>query len=599
MNRLWDRLGASRPFTWQSVVWMGLGLLVLSPGILVETSGHDLWTWRGVLLVALLSQALLTFLVSTFVTKRRRIVDAPVLTWVAVIGLSIAFPVFFRLSIVYVFHLPPTSAGFVRFFTASTIWLLGTLVFAVAVSDTRAFRRELGRLNAQLEEERRLEASEKDSLKRVRQKIIDGVRRELRTAFANMSHDSNPRNVGTQLDALIDDVVRPLSQQLSSPGMNSLDGEQSKPFNGVDRIRTREVLARLTQQNPFEFVFTPFVVSFSTLTVKTWSMPVQTALWSSVLGTAIIGLLLFAAHSLFNAMRRSRHTRLPIAAIFFVFFLIAFTNTVTVRVLLGITPSASRLLLIFFELGVLLLIAVIRAVPSERKRVLQELEESVASIQWMNSRLAQMNWVEHQKFARLVHGDIQARILATSLQGRIDAQHDALSTAQLVELQSQCEAALTAPLQSGSFASFIDSLTLIWQASVTISHDLSDEMVTAIDGDPIARDAVVETVREALNNAVKHAGATEVTVSVLLESPDATERGPAHTSLVLTVRSNAAGESGLGRLSSLGMARPGQSRPGQGMAMFDQLSSEWSLELAEGSTILTARIPTGQDTVAH
>lgn len=591
MRSLIHRINASQPFTWQAFVWMGLGLLVFSPRFLVNSVGYQPETWRGVVIFTLGIMAVLTFSLNKLFVRKRKIGEVPWLSWSLIIGLSICFPVTFRLVGIEIFGLRDLQPGFIRFVTSTVLWTLGTLVFAVIVNETREFRDEFGRLRAELKQAQVLEKEEQGTLVSLRKKIVDEVTLTLTQSFESMMKNSAGKEIAAELQHLIDDVVRPLSSKiaLSHPdyvGENrSRDHEQSRL-----RIRFRDVAYRLTETNPFEYKVTPVIVAFSTLSVKTWVVPFATAFLSVIANIAFLIPVLFVAHAIYSRYSARLNKHLVFIAIPTIFVIISLLDTLVSRLVMGVEPSPGNFLMTFIEIGVFVFLALFRAVPLERKRIIQELDEILTSINWMNARRSQLIWVEQQRLARLVHGDIQARILATSLEVSLNVQ-DAPATEVLIsELRQHCLAALAMPAREILLEDFLSALKVMWAASINLQVDVSSQDLACIYSDPVTQEAVIEIIREALNNAVKHSQAHEVTLAAQVIPLRATNSHSAFSLVRVEVRSDRNYSVELDRSSSpYGQAK----KTGQGSSVYEQLSSEWSLDVTSEASRLIAWVPIG------
>lgn len=591
MKSLVHRVNASRPFTWQAFAWMGLGLFVFSPGILVNSVGYQSELWRAVLLLTLAIVSVSALLLNKLFLRGRVIGEAPWLSWFSIVGLAIFFPIVFRLVSLEIFELQALQPGFFRFITSASLWTLGTLVFAVIVNETREFKAELGRLRAELTEAQRLEREEQITLDRLRKKIVLEVTQTLEQAFESMRANSSGTQIADQLQLLIEDVVRPLSAKITKTDRDFSGGTDPTPLGQAKlRISLREVAFRLTETNPFEYKATPIIVAVSTLSIKTWVVPLPSALLSGLANIVFLSLVLFLSHSCFARYSARFNKQIVLFAIVTIFLVISLLDTLLSRLVMDIPPSSGNLLITFAEFGVLMFLTLFRAVPLERKRLLSELDATLSAINWMNSRRGQLIWFEQQRLARLVHGDIQARILATSLDLSSNKKNSHAIQARIKELQEHCEAALSAPAMETSLLDFLNSLKLMWAVSVDITSDISAQALALIDADSVAQDAVIEVIREALNNAVKHSQARRVFVSAKVMAFAQTDAQ--HSFSVVQVEvvsdvnvSDTTPDEFSSKTSLIGA--------GQGTFVYNQLSTDWKLLVTAEASSLVVSVPIG------
>ncbi|MDH6536880.1 hypothetical protein [Aurantimicrobium minutum] len=586
MKALFNRINAAKPFTWQAFVGMGLGLLAFSPSILVKSQGYPPEIWRALLFVSLVILALITATLKSLLMNNRTVGEKPLVAWSLLIGLSILFPVIIRIVADEIFHLGNFQPGFFRYFTTGMIWLLGTLIFAVVVNETRDFRKELGNLRSQLATAHGLQKVEQSTLEELRLELLSNVKTTLEKAFEKLVPKMSQSDASGQLHKLLDDVVRPLASTLSSRDVEFSDGQ------GADvkklRVSVKEVANRLTDTNPFEYKWAPVLVALPTLSMKTWVVPFPIALLSFFCSVAFLFVALYVSHYFFSRYLNKSTRRLSLLIMVTTFFAIGLLDTLIAGIIVGLDPSSVGLLIAITEFGALMLLALLRAIPRERQRLLKELDAALSHVEWMNTRRGQLIWVEQQRFARLVHGDIQANILATILDLSLKVKNGQLSQDQITQLQVKCEAALDHPEKRISLTAFLHSLAKLWSASVVISTDISKKVKAQIEADPVAQEAVIEIIREALNNAVKYSHSTSITISIEIQNPTAKENSFPFSLLHIQVVSDV--KSASTALSDFG------GKPGQGTALFDQLSKKWKLHLDGDSSRLVAYVPIGDHT---
>lgn len=583
MNNLFTRINAAKPFTWQAFAGMGLGLLAFSPNILINNHGHQPEIWRALLLLSLAILALITFTLNSLLLGNRTVGEKPLVAWSLLAGLSVLFPIIIRIVANEIFHLSDFQPGFIRYFTTGIVWLLGTLMFAVVINETNDFRKELGKLRTQLATALRLKKEEQTTLEELRLDIIANVKTTLKKAFEKLVPQNSSRDASRQLQELLDDVVRPLASNLSHRDIEFSDDQESnvKKF----RVSLKEVANRLTDTNPFEYKWTPFLVALPTLSMKTWVVPFPIALLSFFGSVVFLFAALYLFHFVFNKYIFRSTKQFSLLILVVIFLAIGLLDTFVARIIVGLEPTSVGLLIAATEFGALMLLALLRAIPLERQRLLMELDAALSDVRWMNTRRGQLIWVEQQRFARLIHGEIQAKILATFLDLSLNMKNGQLSQDQISQLYDKCEAALILPDTRNSLTSFLRSLTEIWSASVAITTLIPERVKVQIEADPVAQEAVIEIIREALNNAVKYSHSTAITISIEIQQPASHENSSPFSLLQIEVIGDAKSE-----LTPV-ISQSGNT--GQGTALFNQLSKKWELLLTSESSRLLAHVPFG------
>lgn len=584
MKSTWGRVVAACPITWQFFVWTSLGLMVLGPSILVSNAGGEAATWRSVFAVTLLLEGLLTFLLGLLVLRGRRISDAPILSWSVILLLSIAFPVLFRIVSLDFFHISSFQPGALRYFTAGTIWMLTMLLFAVAINETRQFRSDLENLQSQLRTAQELEKNEQSNLVRLRARVLSDIQTSLRVGFNKVATNSIATEAGIQLHSLVDEVVRPLASSLSerqAEGFTALEVEHAHSEN---RVRFSSLFARLGDINPFDYKVMPVAMVFSTLFMKTWLVSWGAAVSASFVSWAVSTALLFSLRHFFNGVRRKLGQKATVTFVFISLLCVALTDAACSRLVMGLEPSPSVLAMAFTEFGVLVLLAILRGIPVERVRLLAQIENVISLVNVMNSRLGQLIWLEKNRLAKLVHGDVQARIVATMLEINLLNKSGQQLQGQIEELRKSCETALLRPMQDSPLMTFLESLREIWAASIRIEIEVTKQALAIIDADPVAKDAISEIVRESITNAAKHGLASFVWVKASVTLNEF----PAGVAIPNFVQLEILND---GVVIPHILAQDSSYSRGQGTTIFDQLCTEWSLGSENGLTTLTATVP--------
>ena len=202
---------------------------------------------------------------------------------------------------------------------------------------------------------------------------------------------------------------------------------------------------------------------------------------------------------------------------------------------------------------------------SQRRLVVKELTAVADSYDWNLNKLRQELWLESRKVARIMHGDVQARLRAAAI------QFVELDPAALDQLRSDCISALNAGNDRLTLEDFLDQATNLWQGTLEISvHGLAS-VSAQVNSDAEATAAVIEIIREGLSNSARHAKVRELHVTL------GTDENPGGTSVKLSV-------------SHAGTLDPGF-KEGLGTQIVRELSSSWSLTQKGEEVVLEASIP--------
>jgi two-component sensor histidine kinase len=102
----------------------------------------------------------------------------------------------------------------------------------------------------------------------------------------------------------------------------------------------------------------------------------------------------------------------------------------------------------------------------------------------------------------------------------------------------------------------IRDLIDFWAGMCTITLDVSPDVSLAVAGDPEVAEALHIVALEMISNAIRHGNATEIAIAMTRSSPE---------TLTVTATNNGT------RVSTTHQA-------GLGMALYDELTAEWSIE---------------------
>ena len=230
------------------------------------------------------------------------------------------------------------------------------------------------------------------------------------------------------------------------------------------------------------------------------------------------------------------------------------------------------ILSVFFAVGIAWCIAAVQIVERRRRLVEQELVDTNEEMQINISQMRQELWYYRRNMMWIIHGPVQSALISAALKLE---EPVALDESQLSELRTEIDAAY-ATLDSGgiqdpSFSDFHSSLRQLWRGVCEISVNDFGKAIPRIDESPSTAAAVIEIVREAVGNAVRHGSAT--TVSITIDSED--ER-----LLKVVIVDNG---SGIADRSTAGL----------GSELFDSLTFRWSRSSSTRGTEVQAEITWG------
>lgn len=214
------------------------------------------------------------------------------------------------------------------------------------------------------------------------------------------------------------------------------------------------------------------------------------------------------------------------------------------------------------------LVAVLAGVIQQQRQLEEELiTEGTALVSARRHTQARIRR-ERRHLARILHGVVQPRIVARSLQ--LEASGE---PTDVHELARELDALLSDEAEADrsiNVSRALRDIAEVWSGSKAIVEITAPpDLQTALAAHPATARAVVDVTCEAVNNAILRVGATRVHADVVCDQD----------SVSVAVSNDV-------RLSETTVARG----PGLGSALFDELTDEWSLDARDGRAAFTARI---------
>ncbi len=580
MKSWWQKLSDSKVSTWQAFAINATLTLAFGPFVVFRFNEHQAQVGRIAFILGLLLGGL--FLLSARYTYlgRKNVGQAPWLSLMTIVASSTATVVTIRLVVSSILKLE-TREDYIQLalhaILTMTIW---QIILAVLGSETASFRRDASALRAEILRGQTLEKQSMEHLEKLRFTVASEITSSLNRAFEALTNKTNTHNTSLLLRSLIEEVVKPLSQKLEGrdPEFKTFQGVQNPEVLSKKIIFSRLIRAVANLQ-PFDVRFAPILVTLMTPFTRYWATN-QAAPFAFLLLCWIDMTVLMGLGILLHKKLKPRVTELNwLWVVAVVNLLIALCDAlITLWVFGALVPQHIAGLAVANVVG-LALIAFIRGINLEHIATLSKLKMAAENVLWMNARVTQLIWLENKRLVSMVHGEIQSRIMATSLKFSLQTPTQVDARKELLLLKKNCEQALLEPVQGGTLGQFIDSLTMLWSDSVTIENTITSAAMQKIEGDEVMVDAISELIRESVTNAVKHGNASRLWLTAELAEGHQSN-APSQQILHLSIRDN-------GKSTDSLLSR----KPGQGTRLFDQISLDWNLgRTADGAT-LEIRIP--------
>lgn len=433
-----------------------------------------------------------------------------------------------------------------RIVAGAILVLVWFAVVSVMVDGSRTYRRSFAQLSAQLESQLLLKQSGAERLEATQAQLLGEVRQTLSQALRTGMTSG-------QIHAAVDELVRPLAHQLSAG---------RPPQAELVVPRRRRGLGPVVRTALSDTAFSiPWVVALAVLPT------VYTRVWQAGWIGALDSVLTAATIAVVFSLAKRLKIRGPL--VIPVWFLTGLASASLTAWLGGNFGPESVAGLLYLAVNVLIpaaIIAFIGAFDREANANLDRLRGVITLIQWQTANLQQREWVQRQRIARFVHSELQSRLRAFAL--RMDFAGRLPRAEEIEELRADCERSLLSESRQTTLSDFAADLGELWSGVAEIELQSAPEVLDALNADPYCTAALIEVIREAVSNAVRHGGANKILIELEFQPGS-----------MLGVRVT---DNGSGLSSGL---------PGMGMRTIGELSSNYSLESTESGAQLRASLP--------
>ena len=387
---------------------------------------------------------------------------------------------------------------------------------------------------------------------------------------------SSTDEVVGQLRQAIDQVIRPLSVEITSdvatirPTLQTLV-ELKK---SIRRLPFRERISRLV---PLGYIFN---VPLTGAMLAVFVLPSfafilgEEGFWEVALPATVVSL------GLIWLLRKATQKWKTYYGLGLFESLIGAVLTSSPYFILGslLMPSADPGLLLYLTFEAFLVNALISYASLFIETAylnLRMANQSNGEIRKLVAFLQNESQVNRRTMAQVVHGRIQASLQAASIK---ISQAPNITDDLVAEIRADLNQAILdtqeTSLENLGVRKQLGDMADQWIGICDLTVSFEGEVEQKLDRANLAKTAVVEVIREGLNNAVKHSEADEADVVIQIVEPG----------LVGIVMRNAVHAQPTGTQSSFGY----------GSRMLDQITESWSVEFEDGDAILTATVALNQ-----
>ena len=365
------------------------------------------------------------------------------------------------------------------------------------------------------------EARLSSTIETTQHELDEFVTDELSTVLAELedSLDSDQQLVALarSFRSSIDNVVRPLSHNLSHGTQAGLTRVNTHGESTIGS-HTRQLTASPKSRLPLSSQLSPIVFSIAGLILITPALGIfagPQALAAPALTFLIIGLLQLVVLKIWGSKQIPVSSTLVIATAtsLCVGFLVTYPAD-------ALSLDAVRGLLLVGLVLITLLTSTLAVISARRQQAIEENQEINLKLNALVLRLSHESWLLHRRYARLVHGPIQSRLLTAALRlatgsgSRLEAiSHARQDLADAITTLNNFESDF-----KESFVTQFTDLQVAWGGLCEIQLPGLEEVAHTLDADPVVRDCVVEVLSESVTNAVKHAEAKHVDVQITINA---------------------------------------------------------------------------------
>ena len=424
-------------------------------------------------------------------------------------------------------------------------------------------------------------ARELESLNHTITRFIDdlttNVREVVDTALRSVTSSQRAASTKEVVDEIVnvsENVVRPLSQEVSAALPQA-----STPSTLRPNVSTRRVFQLATLVAPFQPVGMPLVIFMLFFSASLFLVSPRVGI--PLLTLTVIGV--WANHFVGARFVQPRMSSWPIhwrVIVTTVMYSLGFyIALVAILIFRGYGTTLDRLGTLAYVLVIVSLVswgvALIPAIREGQREIIADMHAATASLMQVRARNEVRLRRDKQRLSSVIHGDVQATLMATALK----LQKDLYTGDAVVDVVNQTREAIMASLEnvSGSIPTRTvetvqQTLTEFWDGLVTVSWVIPPELRHIVDSDDDLPEMLFQVLREAITNAAKHGRASHIRIEM---------SAPTGTHLVCRVYDN-------------GSSDPTGAGQGAGTQFFHAVADQVIRERVNGETVLTLSIPLPQ-----
>ena len=177
----------------------------------------------------------------------------------------------------------------------------------------------------------------------------------------------------------------------------------------------------------------------------------------------------------------------------------------------GETEFSLGMIMAALMMAVIIGVAMEGSVAGLRGRSETLLAEAARAAEWASARLRERAWSEQRQLGRLLHGEVQARIVSLALQLQLNPPDDVAGA--IAALEADLRITLTRQ-EAVPWRRRLERLRAVWEDSIGLEVIIDARAEAMLAHDAVAAFATAEVIGEGITNAVRHGGADHVRITV-------------------------------------------------------------------------------------
>lgn len=585
LGRALSWVGSAAAFSWPLIAWVALWPLITgSTGGQIPGSELPIDIHLYDLLIGVIPAAVLVGF--RYLLRAHRpgdfsgstIKNASVQVLAAIIGVSLTFVIVSSAGTIPDSYLAGAAIA------ALSSWgqIFGFTVITIAIAEFRAATKRLARKTHRLEflkanlERRVTEQRETLQLEvesRMSEQVND-LREQLNALKSSANQDERAAQLATNISSTIDDIVRPLSLDIA----NSVNQDTRAEVRTLRQVERQISLLSFGQRMGLRVnLSSVFNATFATIFLLVFMVPTYGYLFGALaMFQVAVPATLLSCLIVWLTRRLTSHVKATYGLALLAVLLGAFFGAIPFAILSRLLLSDQDAQLVDFSIFGVFLVTVFVFYGSlfyqAAYQILDRVKEANLELRKLVAFLQNEFQVNRRTLAQVVHGKIQARLQAASIRlKQADEVTDQLIAAIKEDLNGALLDSAGTGITSEPVEALLSEMTHQWSGICDLTFSYVGRALETVNENSTLKLALVEVVREAVNNAVKHADADEADIVISTSKPE---------SVNVVIRNAVYSTAEMGEAKGRGY----------GSQLLNQITDSWSVVFEENDAIFEAKI---------